>query len=79
MTLAEKNELIVKSWDWGMIYGFFYESSLYDASPLFNFIWDYFHDAKFYRHLNLGIADVLDGRFKSFKHTHGAEELVSVL
>jgi hypothetical protein len=69
----------VKSWSWGMVYGFFYENSLYDASYLYDFIEDYFGDSKFYRHLNLGIANVLDGRFKSFRQTHGSEELTKVL
>ena len=50
-----------------MVYGFFYENSLYDASYLYDFIEDYFGGSKFYRHLNLGIANVLDGRFKSFR------------
>ena len=50
-----------------MVYGFFYENSLYDASYLYDFIEDYFGDSKFYSHLTLGIANVLDGRFKSFR------------
>jgi hypothetical protein len=62
-----------------MVYGFFYENSLYDASPLYDFIEEYFNDSKFYRHLNIGIANVLDGRFKSFRQTHGSEELIKVL
>jgi len=62
-----------------MVYGFFYENSLYDASYLYDFIEDYFGDSKFYRHLNLGIANVLDGRFKSFRQTHGSEEITKVL
>lgn len=79
MTLAKKNQQIVKSWSWGMIYGFFYENSLYDASYLYDFIDDYFSDSKFFRHLNIGIANVLDGRFKSFVQAHGSKELIKVL
>jgi predicted acylesterase/phospholipase RssA len=79
MTLAKRKTEIVKSWSWGMIYGFFYENSLYDASPMFDFLEEYFKNSKFYRHLNLGIANVLDGRFKSFRQTHGSAELIKVL
>jgi len=50
-----------------MIYGFFYENSFYDAQPLYDFIEDFFKDSVFYRHLNLGIANVLNGQFKSFR------------
>lgn len=33
--IAEKNSDFVKSWSWGMIYGFFYENSIYDAGDLY--------------------------------------------
>ena len=77
--MAENKNRIAKSWNWGIIFGFFYESSLYDASGLYDFVEDYFSDSKFYRHMHLGIADVLDGKFKSFKQSHGSEELIQVL
>lgn len=67
------------SWSWGMIYGFFYEHSLYDASDLYQFIADYFHGDTVERHLNLGIANVLTGQFKSFKEHHPNDELIKVL
>ena len=44
--IAEKNTELVKSWSWGIIYGFFYENSIYDATELYEFINDYFKDAK---------------------------------
>jgi predicted acylesterase/phospholipase RssA len=78
-TLAQNNADVVKSWSWGLVYGFFYENSLYDASPLYDFFENYFRDSKFYRHMNIGIANVLDGRFKSFSQKHGSDELVKVL
>lgn len=59
-----------------MVYGFFYEQSLYDAQKLYDFIEEYFADSKFERCMYLGIADVLNGRFKSFRHTHGSQELI---
>ena len=40
--IAEKNSEFVKSWSWGMIYGFFYENSVYDASDLYSFIENFF-------------------------------------
>ena len=79
MQLAQNNDYVVKSWNWGMIYGFFYEQSLYDASNLYRFIQNYFNESKYYRYLNLGIANVLDGKFKTFKQSHGSEELTKVL
>ena len=66
-TLADRNEDIVNPWNWGMIYGFFYEQSLYDASKLYKFIEEYFSDAVFHRRMFIGIADVLNGKFKSFR------------
>jgi hypothetical protein len=76
LTLADKNDKIVVPWSWGMVYGFFYEQSLYDAQKLYDFIEEYFADSKFERCMYLGIADVLNGRFKSFRHTHGSQELI---
>mmetsp|Transcript_17696 Transcript_17696/g.29925 ORF Transcript_17696/g.29925 Transcript_17696/m.29925 type:complete len:273 (+) Transcript_17696:211-1029(+) len=79
MKIAEQNSEIVKSWGWGTIYGFFQENSLYDASNLYKFIADYFqvHDPK--RHVNLGITNVLNGQYKSFKGVHSREEIIKVL
>ena len=59
--LAERKKSIVESWSFGMIYGFFYESSLYDGDRLFQFISDYFSDHDPKRHINLGIANILTG------------------
>jgi len=44
-----------------MIYGFFYESSLYNANDLYQFIEDYFSDSVNRRHMSIGIASVLNG------------------
>jgi len=44
-----------------MIYGFFYENSIYDASKLYDFVADYFKESTVKRHLNLGLANVLTG------------------
>ena len=62
-----------------MIYGFFYENSLYDASDLYTFVAEYFKDAKLQRHVNLGIANVMNGKYKSFKEHHTPDELIKVL
>ena len=70
---------LVESWSWGMIYGFFYENSIYDATRLYDFIEDFFLGTTIKRHVNLGIANVLTGQFKSFKEHHSSEELVKVL
>ena len=40
---------LVESWSWGMIYGFFYENSIYNAEKLYNFIGDYFKDKEIKR------------------------------
>lgn len=62
-----------------MIYGFFYENSIYDAAPLYKFIQDFFSGSQLKRHLNIGIADVLTGQFKSFNETYSSEDMVKVL
>ena len=64
--LAEDNKDLVQSWSWGMLYGFYYENSLYNADNLYKFIDDYFHNTHPRRHVNLGITNVLNGQFKSF-------------
>lgn len=79
LTLADRNDKIINPWSWGGIYGFFYEQSLFDAQKLYDFIEEYFSDSTFHRCMYLGIADVLNGRFKSFRQTHGSDELISVL
>mmetsp|Transcript_15938 Transcript_15938/g.24644 ORF Transcript_15938/g.24644 Transcript_15938/m.24644 type:complete len:95 (+) Transcript_15938:374-658(+) len=77
--LADNNQQIVKSWSWGMIYGFFYENSIYNAAPLYDFIEDYFQDAKVMKHLSIGIANVLNGQFKTLRGHHEPEEMVKGL
>jgi predicted acylesterase/phospholipase RssA len=59
--LATQRSKLASSWGWGMVYGFFYEASLYDASDLFSFIADYFKDHSAKRHINIGIANILNG------------------
>jgi len=70
---------LTTSWSWGMIYGFFYENSIYDATKMYDFIADYFKDAKLERHLNIGLSNVLTGQFKSFKEHHSTEDFIKVL
>ena len=77
--IAEKNKDLVKSWSWGMIYGFFYENSIYDASDLYKFIEDFFKASRVERHVNIGISNVLTGRFHSFGMRHSDEEFIKVL
>jgi predicted acylesterase/phospholipase RssA len=77
--IAEKNSDLVKSWSWGMIYGFFYENSIYDASDLYDFIESFFKASVVRRHVNIGIANVLTGRYHSFGMRHTDEELIKVL
>ena len=62
-----------------MIYGFFYEQSLYDASRLYKFIESYFKDEEIHRHLSVGITNVLNGQYKSLLEHHGVAEMVQAL
>lgn len=62
-----------------MIYGFFYENSVYDASDLYSFIESFFAYEKPQRHLNLGIANVMTGRYHSFGKYHPNDQLIKVL
>lgn len=61
LKLADKNNQLIKSWNWGIIYGFFYENSLYDASALYSFIDKYFQGSTIKKHVNLGITNLLNG------------------
>lgn len=40
--VADRNSELIQSWSWGMIYGFFYENSIYNANGLYNFIKEQF-------------------------------------
>ena len=62
-----------------MIYGFFYENSIYDASKLYKFIDKEFKDKKILRHINIGLANVLNGAFKTFKETHSPDQFIQIL
>jgi predicted acylesterase/phospholipase RssA len=62
-----------------MIYGFFYENSLYDATPVYKFLAEYFKDHEARRHISLGITNILNGQFKSFKGHRPAKDIVKVL
>lgn len=62
-----------------MIYGFFYENSIWNASKFYKFLEDYFKDTKMERHINIGLANVLTGQYKSFKEHHTSDELIKVL
>jgi len=77
--LADRNDELIRSWSWGMIYGFFYEQSLYDASKLYKFIESYFKDEEIHRHLSIGITNVLNGQYKSMLEHHGVEEILLAL
>lgn len=79
LKIAEERDHLIKSWSWGMIYGFFYEHSLYDAKNLFKFIESYFNYRTVQRHLNIGLANVLNGQYKSFEDFEKEEKLVKVL
>ena len=46
---------------------------------MYDFIADYFKDTKLSRHLNIGLANVLTGQFKSFKEHHSSDDFVKVL
>lgn len=77
--IARRNSELVKSWSWGMIYGFFYENSIYDASDLYDFLKKFFRGTKLNRHINIGLANVLTGRFHSFGRHHTSKELIKIL
>ena len=77
--LGERNHNLVKSWSWGMIYGFFYENSIYDARDLYDFIAQFFRFTQLERHINIGLANELTGRFHSFGLHHTDDELVKIL
>jgi hypothetical protein len=62
-----------------MIYGFFYENSIYNANGLYDFIEEKFKNTTLLRHLNIGLANVLNGQFKSFKEFHTSDEFVKIL
>lgn len=61
LKLSDRNNLLIKSWNWGIFYGFFYENSLYDATALYEFIDEYFKGSKVIKHVNLGITNLLNG------------------
>merc|ERR1712048_62068 len=77
--VAIKNSELVKSWSWGIIYGFFYENSLYDASALYDFIEEFFKYTDLKRHINIGLANVLSGRFHSFAAHHNDLDRIKIL
>ena len=77
--VGEKYGKLHSGWTLGMIYGFFYENSIWDATGLYDFIAEYFKDSKMKRHVNIGLANVLTGQYKSFKEHHSSEDMVKVL
>lgn len=77
--LGEFNGKLAESWSWGMIYGFFYENSLYDATKLYDFIAEYFNNTSLERHVNIGLSNVLTGQFQSFKEHHNSTDMVKIL
>ena len=79
LEVGEKNKDLISPWNWGFVYGFFYENSLYDASKLYKFIEEKFKDSSLKRHINVGLANVLTGQYKSFKDQHTPAEFVKVL
>ena len=79
LKLSEKNNQLIRSWNWGILYGFFYQNSLYDATALYNFIEDYFAGTTLKKHVNLGNTNLLNGQFHSFKEHHSSDELVQVM
>lgn len=66
-------------WNGGFVYGFFFEKSLYDSSPLNQFIEEKFKGRTVKQHLNIAVANVLNGEFRTFSEHHDNEELVKIL
>ena len=50
-----------KLWKGGFFYGFFFEKSLYDSTPLNQFIEDRFIGRVVKQHLNIAVTNVLTG------------------
>ena len=48
-------------WKGGFFYGFFFEKSLYDSTPLNQFIEDRFFGRVVKQHLNIAVTNVLTG------------------
>ena len=68
-----------KLWKGGFVYGFFFEKSLYDATPLNQFIEQKFSDRKVKQHLNIAVTNVMNGDFKTFTEHHSNADLIKIL
>ena len=53
-------------WSGGFLYGFFFEKSLYDVTPLWDFIEFFFINRIIKKHLSIGVTNVLSGKSYSF-------------
>jgi len=64
------DQKLYDEWKRGYLYGMFFEQSLYDSKILNDYIEQTFFDKPIYRHLSIGIANVLNGSFVTFdEHT----------
>ena len=68
-----------KLWKGGFIYGFFFEKSLYDSTPLNQFLEHKFTDRTVKQHLNIAVTNVLSGDFKTFSEHHSNSVLIKIL
>lgn len=59
--------------------GFFYRHCIQDGQKLFDFIAEEFKESNIKRHLNIGLANVLTGQFKSFNENHSSEDFIKIL
>lgn len=50
-------------WTGGFIYGFFFQKGLYNLVQVDEFIESWFRDRPIKRHISIGIANVLTGKF----------------
>ena len=79
-------------WKGGFVYGFFFEKSLYDTTPLNDFIKFFFINHVIKKHITIGVTNVLTGKFtlqslhsnnlgdfSTFNEHHPNSELIKIL
>lgn len=66
-------------WKGGFVYGFFFEKSLYDTTPLNDFIKFFFTNRIIKKHITIGVTNVLTGDFSTFNEHHPNSELIKIL
>ena len=71
-----RTENLYKKWNWGIMEGLFEHQGLYDSSPLYEFVQDYFKNRTLHRLIHINSVDAITGDVVTFDENDWKEDFL---